>query len=89
MVIRVARIAEAEAWATEALAAPGSDPAEAERFALYSLAWARALRGRPIDDLRERFAAVAGGVFPVTLSPERIAGLRLVWRGEVEPRGRS
>ena len=83
VLIRVARMPEAEAWASEALATSGRDPT-AERFALYALAWARSMRGRAIEDIRERFAAVAGAVFPITLSPERVAGLRLVWRGEVD-----
>ena len=38
-------------------AAPGRD---VERIALYALGWARALRGRPIDDLCERFARGVG-----------------------------
>ena len=55
----VARIREAEAWASEALrAARRADP-DVKRLALYALAWTRALNGRPIDDLCRR---ARGGV---------------------------
>ena len=81
-VIRVARIAEAEAWAVEALNAAGGAGHEVERHALYALGWARSLRGRPIDDLCERFRNVADAAYYMVGSPERVAGQRLVWRGE-------
>jgi DNA-binding CsgD family transcriptional regulator len=64
-------------------AARGAEP-EVERLALYSLAWARTLRGRPIDDVRERFRTASDAAAYITGSPERIAGQRLVWRGEVK-----
>ena len=47
------------------------------------LAWARALSGRPIDDLCERFGAASDDAFYIAGSPERVAGQRLVWRGEL------
>src|SRR5262249_11980525 len=77
-VIRVQALAAAEASAAEALAAAG----ESERRALYALGWARALRGRPIDDLCARFRAVSDDAYYMAESPERVAGQRLVWRGE-------
>ena len=78
-------IREAEAWALEALAAARRRRAEPERLrALRALAWARALRGRPIDDLCERFRAASDAAFYIADSPERVAGQRLSWRGEVE-----
>ena len=81
--VRVERIADAEAWALEALAAtPGAEP-ELERRVLYALAWARTLGGRAIDDLWERFRAASPEPFYIAHSPERIAGQRLVWRGEI------
>ena len=81
--VRVERIAEAEAWALEALAATrGGDP-ELERRALYALAWTGALGGRAIDDVWERFRAASPEPFYIAHSPERIAGQRLVWRGEI------
>jgi DNA-binding CsgD family transcriptional regulator len=83
-VIRVERIREAEAWALEALAAARRAGHEAERFALYVLGWARSLKGRPIDDVCERFRAASDAAVYITASPERVAGQRLVWRGEVD-----
>ena len=81
--VRVERIAEAEAWALEALpAAPGAEP-ELERRVLYALAWTRALGGQPIDDLWERFRAASPEPVYIVYSPERVAGQRLVWRGEI------
>jgi DNA-binding NarL/FixJ family response regulator len=84
-VIRVERIREAEASALDAVPVARLAGPEVERPALFVLGWARALRGRPIDDLCERFHA-ASNVAPYTgSSPERVAGQRLIWRGEVEP----
>jgi DNA-binding CsgD family transcriptional regulator len=83
-VIRVARIAEAERWALEALNEAVDASAEVQRHTLYALGWARALRGLPIDDLCERFRRVASAAYYMVGSPERVAGQRLVWRGEVE-----
>ena len=54
-----------------------------ERSALYALGWARALRGEPVDDLRERFDAVSPAPPYLAFSPDRVAGQRLVWRGEI------
>jgi DNA-binding CsgD family transcriptional regulator len=83
-VIRVERIADAEAWAEEALATVGHRGPEMERWALYTLAWTRSLRGRPIDDLRARFAAASDQATYILGSPERIAGQQLVWRGRLD-----
>jgi DNA-binding CsgD family transcriptional regulator len=86
MTIRVERIREAEAWALEAQATARS--ADAQRAALDALAWARALRGLPIDEVYERFVAVMDTAVYVAASPERVAGQRLAWRGEID-RARS
>jgi DNA-binding CsgD family transcriptional regulator len=81
--VRVERIAEAETWALEALPdTPGADP-ELERRVLYALAWTRTLGGRAIDDVWERFRTASPEPFYIAHSPERIAGQRLVWRGEI------
>jgi DNA-binding CsgD family transcriptional regulator len=83
-VIRVERLREAEASALEALTvATGAGP-DLELASLYALGWARALRGRAIDDVCERFRAASGEAASVTESPERVAGQRLLWRGDVE-----
>ena len=81
--IRVAQVREAERWAEEALPASRADH-EIERSVLYALASARALRGRPLDDICERFREITGAASYVLGSPERIAGARLVWRGELD-----
>jgi DNA-binding NarL/FixJ family response regulator len=79
----VERLEEAEAWASQALRdAAGAGP-EIERLALRALGWSRCLRGRPIDDLCERFRAASTATSSMIDSPEPLAGLRLVWRGEV------
>jgi len=84
----VSRIRESEARAREALALAAGGPPGVRRHALYVLAWTLALQGRPIDDLRSRFRDVADDRHPIVGSPERIAGQRLVWRGEI-PAARS
>jgi DNA-binding CsgD family transcriptional regulator len=86
-VIRVEQIPRAHAWANEVLEtvdALEDVGAKTQRHALYTLAWTRALRGEPIDDLCERFRAVSEEVPFVASSPERVAAQRLTWRGENE-----
>ncbi|HEY7076863.1 MAG TPA: AAA family ATPase [Solirubrobacteraceae bacterium] len=75
---RVDRIRDAEAWAQRALSVGGAGR-EGERLALYALAWARALSGRAVEDLCRQSDASAY----LAIAPERIAGQRLVWRGEI------
>jgi len=84
VVNRVQRIADAEQIAGEALAAAGTAGPDAKRRALVALAWARILRGRAIDDLVARSAAVAPGTSSLwDSSVDRPAGVRLVFRGEL------
>jgi DNA-binding CsgD family transcriptional regulator len=80
-VIAVERIKEAEAEALEVLPLARRAGPDVERLVLHALAWARSLSGRPIDDLCERFEE-----FPahMTESPDRVAGQRLIWRGELD-----
>ena len=73
----VVRIPEAEAWALEA------QPL-AEEASLRALAWTRSLRGRPIDDVCARFAAVSRSAAYIADSPEPVAGLRDLWRGDID-----
>ena len=77
----VERIRDVEAWAGEALEA-GAGP-RVERLALRALGWARSLGGRPIDDVCDRFAAASPGAVQLVDSPEPVAALRLVWRGDL------
>ena len=83
-VIRVERIADAEAWALEALEAQPQAGPEAERAALEALAWTRGLRGRQIDDVCARYRAASEDVSHIVSSPERVLGQQLVWRGHVD-----
>ena len=83
-VIRVERVRDAEAWAVEALAEGRGAGPEMERIALYSLAWVRSLRGRPIEDLRVRFGIVSDAVSYLLGSPDRVAGQQFVWRGRLD-----
>jgi DNA-binding CsgD family transcriptional regulator len=80
----VARMAEAESWALQALEEARRAEAD-ERTALYALAWARSMRGQPIDDVCERFAALSDADYPVTQFPDRVRAQRHFWRGEVDP----
>jgi DNA-binding CsgD family transcriptional regulator len=80
---RVERIDAARALALEAAAeARGAAPA-AERAALYALAWTWALQGHAVDELRERFERLSDGPAYLPFSPDRVAGQRLAWRGEM------
>jgi DNA-binding CsgD family transcriptional regulator len=79
----VARIPDAEAWALASLSASAGDR-DGERRALYALGWARALGGASLDELCERSDALGDTSSYITVTPERVAGQRLVWRGELE-----
>ena len=43
------------------------------------------MRGLPIDDVCERFRACSDAAAHITDSPEPVEGLRLLWRGDIEP----
>jgi DNA-binding CsgD family transcriptional regulator len=82
---RVERIAAAEAMALEAAETGRGAGPEVERMALYALAWARILRGRPIDEISERFHDESQPASYLAFAPNRIAAQRLAWRGDIEP----
>jgi hypothetical protein len=84
-VIAVRRVPEAEQWAREALATARGVGAAVEQHLLYSLSWATALRGLPVDDLCARAAALSPEPIYLVASPERVAAQRAVWRGELGP----
>lgn len=77
------RIRDAEQWALDALPVARSVGPVLERLALHGLAWARSMRGQPIDDVCERFRAASEAASHITDSPEPVEGLRLLWRGHV------
>ena len=78
------RIPEAEAWSLEAMPAARAAGPSVERLALHALAWARAMRGQPIDDICDRFRAASPAAAHITDSPEPVEALRLLWRGHVD-----
>jgi hypothetical protein len=82
---RIATMAEAERLALESLAAGERAGPEAERVALMAVAWVRAMTGRPIDDICARHRDATPVVAYVAEDPDRIAGQRLVWRGQIGP----
>ncbi len=83
-VIAVERVADTEAWALRALPLARLAGPDAEPDVLNVLAWARALRGQPVADLASRYHSLSGSAAPISMSPERVAGRRLCWRGEVD-----
>jgi DNA-binding CsgD family transcriptional regulator len=83
-VISVERIADAQARALEVLPAAERAGPEVERAVLFALGWARGLGGRALDDVCERWNAASAEPGHLAESPERIAGQRHVWRGEIE-----
>lgn len=81
---RLERIREAEAWAVEALTGAPLAGADVEREALHALAWVRGLQGLSVDDVCERFRAVSDTAVHISTAPERAAGQRHAWRGEID-----
>jgi DNA-binding CsgD family transcriptional regulator len=80
----VSQLQTAAGWAQEALdAARGAHP-DSERLALFGTAWVRAMTGQPVEEQCEAYWAVSGAPSYVAGSPERVAGQRLVWRGELD-----
>ncbi len=77
----VSQLGQAEAWAREALTLATDQ--SGQRYALYSLAWPLALRGRPLDDLVARSGATTDASAYLSASPERVVAKRLFWRGEL------
>lgn len=84
-VIEVRNVALADGRAGEAVEASASGSAGDQRLALYTRVWTSALRGRPLDDLLERYEALACGSTYLARTPGRVVGQRHVWRGEPGP----
>jgi DNA-binding NarL/FixJ family response regulator len=82
-ILRVTRIAEAEAWAEQALPESREAGRDAEQIGLDALSWARVLRGRPVDDLWQRHSAISDAASYIAASPVRAAAQRHAWRGEI------
>lgn len=80
---QVQQLGDAEQLALEALDTAGGEQPEVERAALYALAWTRSIRGQAIDDICERYSRVAGPAPYLAMAPDRAAGQRLLWRGDI------
>ena len=78
----VERLAEMEASVEAVLPAARAEGGETEVEVLQALAWTRALRGEPVDDLLSRPGPPI--VLDIFRSVERVAAVRLIWRGEIE-----
>jgi DNA-binding CsgD family transcriptional regulator len=81
--VRVDRIAEAEALAVEALRLARPAGGEAARHAQQSLTWARILGGYPVRELAERLPGVAGDSSLYEISLDRPAAAQLAFCGRV------
>lgn len=84
----ISDLAQAEIWALAAVKAAAAAGPDVQRVALYALAWTRAMTGRAVDDLCGSSQAVSDATAYIAAAPERVAGQRLVWRGEIR-RGRE
>ena len=81
--VRVERIAEAEALAVEADRLARSAGPEIARHAQQSITWARILRGQPVQELAERVPGVAGDSSLYEISLDRPAAARLAFSGRI------
>jgi DNA-binding NarL/FixJ family response regulator len=82
----VERVAECEAWATEAVELAAANGLEAfEHAAVAARMWIRALRGLPLDHALTHDEG--GKDIPTSVydSAERIRGVQSMWRGELAP----
>ena len=83
-VIQVREIAASDDRAAEAVADSAKGDPDDQRLAVYTRSWTQALRGRPVDDLVEQFEALSTQRGYLARYPQRVAGQRHVWRGEIE-----
>ena len=82
--IRLEGIREATVLMRDSFAAAHEAGAATERMVLYALGWANGLRGTSIDDICGRFRDISADGLHVSQMPERVAGQRLVWRGDAD-----
>ena len=81
---RCATSPRADERAAEAVALSEHGTADDQRVAVTALTWTRALRGRPVAHLVDRYFELSPERAYLARHPQRVAGQRLVWRGEVE-----
>ena len=82
-VLQVKELEAAEEWAEEARVLSEVSPSDIQHDALSALAWTRALRGKPLDDLVAAARDLADPPSQVLRSVERLVALQHEWRGEV------
>jgi DNA-binding CsgD family transcriptional regulator len=78
------RLGQAEAWAAAATEVAAEAGPHEQRLALVALGWVHAMTGRSLDELCERHRDASDHAPYLAESPERVAGQRLVWRGEMD-----
>jgi DNA-binding CsgD family transcriptional regulator len=78
------RLGQAEAWAVAATVVASEAGPYEQRLALVALGWVHAMTGRSLDELCKRHRAASDHAPYLAESPERVAGQRLVWRGEMD-----
>jgi DNA-binding CsgD family transcriptional regulator len=78
----VSNLGQAEGWALDGVDS-ATEPAVV-RYALWALAWPRALAGQPLEELCEQSGVAADPSGYISASAERVAAYRLVWRGELD-----
>ncbi len=77
------RLSEADRCAQQAAGEALDLEPDAQQEVLNALAWLSILRGRPIDELRARAGALSVDEPFILYSVDRVAGIRLAWRGQV------
>ena len=82
--IEVRDIARADTRAAEAVTATATGSPDDRRLALYARTWTKALRGEDVTHLVDAYDALPVGRTYLPRNPVRIAGQRLVWRGETD-----
>jgi DNA-binding CsgD family transcriptional regulator len=82
-IVEVRGLSLADARASEAVALSAQGTSDDQRLALNTLVWTQAMCGRPVDHLIERYYALPTERAAMARHPERIAGQRLAWRGQV------
>ena len=81
----IAPVHDTEGAAIAAVGASEDAGPSAQALALFALAWARAMRGGGIADLHDRYDRLPLASPELFFSLDRVAALRHMWRGEVEP----
>jgi len=82
-VVEVQRIERADARAAEAVALSEHGSLDDQRTTVTARTWTQVLRGRPVDHLLQRYQGLSAEGTYLARHPQRVAGQRHVWRGEL------